>query len=307
MGAAFAAESTLYLSPDSGAHSIGDMFDVRILADSGGIAINAAEADLTFNQAGLSVQHIATDESILGSWSTNPTFSNQAGVIRFAGWTSQKRVTGSDLLLAVVTFKVLRNIPSDVRFSSGALLSADEKESNILTGMRSGVFMLAPAEQASKPLLDQSIISAPRAPVIPLAPVFAQYPESVNAGSQIVIKGRAAPGAQVIVRLARESEHEDTTTLVCAPDGSFTFVSDKGVRAGTYHVWATVMSVDGIESVHSDTIDIVANPLGLVAAASAAISYTNGPILYWLLIVTLSFTGGYQFHRRRMLKQGYKV
>ena len=155
---AFAADGSLSLSPENGTFAVGDTFDVQIVVDSGARAVNAAEADISFDPHSLSVESISTDGSIIGSWPTQPHFSNTDGTIQFSGWTKE-RFTSSRGLLLTISFRALQVASSPVTFTSGSVLAAEAQETNVLSSMRSGLFVLQP-----------KIIPA-RAPVVVAVPV----------------------------------------------------------------------------------------------------------------------------------------
>ena len=142
-GLAFAAEGSLALSPENGTYAVGDTFLVQIMVDSAGRAVNAAEADLSFDPHSLSVESISTDGSIIGSWSTRPYFSNTDGTIQFSGWTKE-RFTTSRGLIVTIRFRALQVASSPVTFTSGAVLAAEAQETNVLASMRSGLYVVQP-------------------------------------------------------------------------------------------------------------------------------------------------------------------
>ena len=139
----YAAEASLYVSPERGFYEVGDVFEIKVLADTGDESMNAAEAEITFDPNELSVEDVSTDGSVLSLWPTPPTFSNETGTIRFSGWTN-KKYSGDSGLLATIFFRPLRVTLSSARLAAGAILAADGKSSNIIKNMRSGVYTIGP-------------------------------------------------------------------------------------------------------------------------------------------------------------------
>ena len=138
-----AADGSLSLVPENGTYAVGDTFVVEVVVDSGGRAVRAAEADLTFDSRSLAIDHLSTDGSLIGSWPTAPIFSNTDGTLQFSGWMNE-RFTGSEGHILTVTFRALTASRSAVTFTSGVLLADEAQETNVLATMRSGLYVLQP-------------------------------------------------------------------------------------------------------------------------------------------------------------------
>jgi hypothetical protein len=304
------ADAVLYISPEKGAYTLGQTFDVKVYADTGGKLINAAEGDVSYNTDALEVESVATDGSILTSWSTPPVFSNTDGTIRFAGWTKQN-FSGVDGLLVTITFKALKSEVGTARLAAGAILAADGQESNIVTSMRSGSFTIvapqAPADatdpNAADAASDADATSTDTAKVP--APVFDDVPDSVAIGDRIVMRGNTEANAKVSVYIARGSETEKRSDILSASDGSFTFVSDEPTVEGVYHVRASVITGDGRQSVPSDIVDITAAPAGAAATALFGASILYETLPFFALLVFAGLCAAYLWHRHQITKMRY--
>jgi len=136
-----AGSASLYLSPPSGSYAVGGTFSVKIKVNSGGEAINAAEGTLIFNPDELQVVSLSKSGSIFSLWTTAPTFSNFTGEIAFGGGTPSG-FTGTSGTIITITFKAKSVGSSNVNFSSGSVLAADGKGTNILGNMNGGVYTL---------------------------------------------------------------------------------------------------------------------------------------------------------------------
>jgi len=319
------ADAVLYISPEKGEYTMGTTFQVKVYADTGSALINAAEGDLSFNTDALEVENISEDGSILSAWSTPPQFSNEDGTIRFAGWT-KKNYSGDNGLLITITFKALRNMVGNARLAAGAILAADGQESNIITSMRSGVFTIAPQQQApaasdqpgdadQSAQTNQSITATANPDTtdnasstdiakVP-APVFDDVPDSVAIGDHIVVRGNAEPNAHVYMYLAHGSEEEKKTELLSASDGSFTYVSEDPTVEGVYHLRASAVTDDGRQSVPSDIIDITASPTGVAASAIFGASLIFETIPFFALLVLGGLGAAYIYHRHQVAKMHY--
>ncbi len=299
------ADGTLYVSPETGVYTIGEIFDVKIMADTGGQNINAAEAELTFNPEGLEVQRISTKESILDSWPTPPIFSNEKGTLKFSGWT-KNIYSGKDGILVTVTFKALRSVTSNAYLAAGAILAADGRGSNIITSMKSGLYSVAAQHEQTVPEMPSlDATSTPRedtpAPILEnvtsnlMPPTFYKDSDYMDAGERIVENGKAPPNSKVLFFLGYGVEAEKFSALTSDSEGAFTFISDQGARDGVYRLRAALQDADGKIS-QSARMTITARAHGLVAAAEVGADIASTLIPLLTLVVVGGLGAGYLFH-----------
>ncbi len=162
--AASAAGASLYLSPPSGTYNVDSVFSVKIKVDSGGKVINAAEGTLVFNPNELQIVNISKSDSIFTLWTTEPTFSNSEGSIIFGGGTSSNFI-GTSGTIVTISFTAKASASAQMSFSSGSVLAADGKGTNILATMNGGTYTLKP-----KITIPPAEEVAPEAEYIPTAP-----------------------------------------------------------------------------------------------------------------------------------------
>ena len=160
---ALASGASLYLSPPSGTYTVGTTFSVKIKVNSNGQAINAAEGTLIFNPAEVEVIKISKSDSIFGFWTTEPSFSNSLGNIVFGGGTPDN-FTGSSGTIIAITFNAKAVASAQVNFSSGSVLAADGKGTNVLGNIIGGVYTLK-----AKIIIPPSEEVSPESEYIPLA------------------------------------------------------------------------------------------------------------------------------------------
>lgn len=300
---AVATEGTLYVSPERGRYVVGERFDMQIRVDTDGSTINAAEAELTFDPRDLAVESLSADGSILGSWPTEPAFSNTDGAIEFAGWTREPYV-GRDGLLLTVTFRALRTNASNARFAAGAALSAGTSEANIITSMRSAAMTIAPEivrleptpEPEPEPVASLQIDDA--ISEVLAAPSLIEYDREVSVGERIIVKGVAAPGARVLAWLALGDNEPERTELRAGIDGSFTFVSEDDAQQGVYRVWFETVAADGTRSDESRQLRIVATTDTVTRAAAATGALLIDAVPYVALVALAALALAYAAHHR---------
>ncbi|MFT7506920.1 MAG: hypothetical protein ACI92I_000056 [Acidimicrobiales bacterium] len=158
--------ATLSVSPGTGVYTAGQTFTARVVVNTSGKNINAAEGKLSFKPGELSVVRV-TKGSIFNLWTAEPSFSNSAGTISFSGG-SPTGYTGSGGSVISVTFRTKGAGNPRVSFTSGAVLAADGRGTNVLTSMNGGSFTIVSAEVSPEPETIEYIAPAntPAAPVI---------------------------------------------------------------------------------------------------------------------------------------------
>jgi hypothetical protein len=77
--------ATMSVSPNTGVYNTGSTFTVKVVVNTQGKSVNAAEGTVKFNPQELSVVSVDRSSSIFNLWVTEPTFSNSAGTINFSG------------------------------------------------------------------------------------------------------------------------------------------------------------------------------------------------------------------------------
>ncbi len=133
-----ALAATLSVSPGTGVYTAGQTFTARVVVNTSGANINAAEGTLSFKPGELSVVSVAKG-SIFNLWTAEPSFSNTAGTINFSGGTPTG-YTGTNGTVLSITFRTKGAGSPRVNFSNGSVLAADGRGTNVLTGMNGGTF-----------------------------------------------------------------------------------------------------------------------------------------------------------------------
>lgn len=142
--------ATLKLSPETGVYTVGGTINAKILINTAGKPINAAEGALSYNPKELQVLSISKAGSIFNLWTIEPTFANATGKVTFGGG-SPSGYTGGAGVVATVTFKVLAAGTPKVIFSSGSILAADGQGTNVLTAMNGGTYTTSAATNDPEP------------------------------------------------------------------------------------------------------------------------------------------------------------
>jgi hypothetical protein len=138
--------ATISFNPDSGTFGAGKTFNVSLSVDGGGQAVNAAEANITFDKSILSVQSVSKDGSAFGMWPVEPVFDNAKGTISLGGGTATA-FSGKKNILTIV-FKGSKEGDAQIAVASGNITAADGKGTDILApdGKKTATFTIGKAE-----------------------------------------------------------------------------------------------------------------------------------------------------------------
>jgi len=140
-----AEAAILYLAPETGTFQVGNTFSVSVKVNAQGMPINAGDGVINFSPDELEVVSISKSGSIFTLWPQEPTFSNKIGKIEFAGGSPQPFSGTSGQILTII-FRGKRETVAKVNFSSGSVLAADGKGTNVISEMRGGTYTLRAKE-----------------------------------------------------------------------------------------------------------------------------------------------------------------
>lgn len=137
---AAADQAGLYLFPKEGEFFLEEPFSVLIKFDGNGEAANVVEGSLSFDSEKLAVASISKKNSVFNFWINDPVFSNFAGTISFGcGAPSLSIFSGT---IAEIIFQPKASGQAKVVFSSGAILAADGKGTDLLNSFAGGIYSL---------------------------------------------------------------------------------------------------------------------------------------------------------------------
>jgi hypothetical protein len=136
-----AQAATLYFSPSSGSHDIGSDFNVTVGVNTAGVAINAAQATVSFPTNLLEVRSVAKSGT-LTLWPIEPSYSNSSGTISFAGGLPNPGYTGSGGSIITITFRGKAEGTASVTLGSASVLKNDGLGTNVYSGSNSGSYTI---------------------------------------------------------------------------------------------------------------------------------------------------------------------
>lgn len=137
------AAASLYLAPPSGTFIVGNTFTVSLYVNTGGQTINAVEANLNFPPDKLQVISPTTGKSFIQLWTSNPTYDNLAGTLKFQGTIPTPGISTDAGLISTVTFRVKSPGTAAVKIlDSSRVLLNDGRGTDILWQTTDGIYYL---------------------------------------------------------------------------------------------------------------------------------------------------------------------
>lgn len=135
--------ATLYVGPSSGTFTVGSTFTVSLYLNTGGQAVNAIEANLSFPPDKLQVVSPTTGKSLVQVWVSQPTYSNSQGTLKFQGAIPTPGINTESGLISTVTFRVKQTGVATLKLlDSSRVLLNDGKGTDVLGGTTSGIYNL---------------------------------------------------------------------------------------------------------------------------------------------------------------------
>lgn len=126
--------ASLQISPNTGVFEVGSLVDISFVIDTGGQAVNAVNAEVTFPADKLQVVNPAASTSFISIWVTAPTYSNTAGTIRFQGGLPNPGIKTSAGVISTVTFRVKSSGQATIKYApTSQVLRNDGQGTNILS------------------------------------------------------------------------------------------------------------------------------------------------------------------------------
>ncbi len=168
-GGVLADSASLYLSPASETYQLNSTFSVFVKLNSAGNPVNAAEGTISFDSNQLFVVSVSKTSSVFSLWTNEPVFPNSQGSISFGGG-SPSAFNGQAGTIMKIVFQAKNPGQARVSFSSGAVLAADGRGTNVLGDMVGGIYdlksdnaIIQPEPEITEP---ETQAGTPDAPVI---------------------------------------------------------------------------------------------------------------------------------------------
>jgi hypothetical protein len=181
-----AAGSTLWLDPASVTIGVGQTFQTSILLNTGGVAIDAIQADLTFPPATLEVTALDYTSGSILAVTLEHGYDNAAGTVTIIGGIFPPGFTGTAGKVATVTFRAKASGIATVAFAGTSAV------------LRNGVNTLAGTTPG------QFTIASIATPGVVVSPTLLACTEGSHAGYTLTLAAR--PSADVVVNIVPDAQ-----------------------------------------------------------------------------------------------------
>lgn len=136
-----AGQAALFLSPAAGSFLVGSTFDVSIVLDTKGNAVNLFEVELFFPPDKIQIASPSVSgRSIVEMWPTPPSFSNQEGRISFVGGIPSPGIVVSNGVILTLTFRVVAPGKGQISFGEGTKVRANDGKGTDILGQSPTAF-----------------------------------------------------------------------------------------------------------------------------------------------------------------------
>lgn len=143
-------------------------------------------------------------------------------------------------------------------------------------------------------------------------PTFTEYPQELQGGEIIIVKGTTYPNSEVVLWIQKDKDDARRRSVESDAEGGFTFVDDERTQVGAYKLWAEVVDTRGAKSSPADKITIIVKQLAILRIGSFAVSFLSVLVPLIGLIVLLLLLGfitqrKYLEHKKRLRKEVYEA
>ena len=265
----FTHAASLSISPASKNVKDGDSFSVLVNVSSVD-AINAATADMSFDNNILSVESVGYSNSIFSLWAEKPTYSNSTGKIHLSGGVPSPGWSGNSGSVVKVVFRAKNKGETKIDFENASVLANDGIGTNVLTssgGASINISASAPAVQTQKSntqTTSTSTITLSTSSVAPTSstPFFTNVPDSLREGSVLSLDGVSISKAQLFVYVQKGNSNPQIIQVNSREDGEFNITLQELVVSGYYKVWARNIISDTTLATSSEPvyIEVLSSP-----------------------------------------------
>ena len=259
----FASAASLAITPNTGVYTSNGTFVAKVVVNTGGQSVNAAEGTISFNPRELSVVSVNRNGSIFSLWVAEPTFSNAAGTINFSGGlpSGYEGATGN---IMTVTFRAAGAGTAKVNFKSGSVLANDGRGTNILTGMNGANFTIQAQSTNSEPERVIEYVAPANTPPAPVVTSDTHSDQKGWSGKTEAVLNWSLPAGVTAVRTLIDTNASSIPTKVYDNPIKTITLSDLDEGVSYFHVqfknadgWGKVTHYRlGIDSQKPTKIDI---------------------------------------------------
>jgi len=146
-----AQKASFNLRPATGSFSAGSTFYIDVLINADGIALNAAQATISFPADKLKVTELSKKSSIFTMWPNEPVFSNSEGKISFIGGLPNPGFIGESGKVFTILFQAKSVGQATITFSGEIITANDPFGTNIFSSSQKGSYSITTPSEYQPP------------------------------------------------------------------------------------------------------------------------------------------------------------
>lgn len=140
--------ATLSVTPDTGVYTTGQTFTARVVVNTAGESVNAADAVLNFDSQEVSVISVNDAGSVFSLWAEEPAVSGNT--VTFSGGAPRGYSGGAGTIMTM-TLRATGPGTGRLRFQEGSVLAADGAGTNVLDNMNGATYTVQAPASAPEP------------------------------------------------------------------------------------------------------------------------------------------------------------
>lgn len=133
------SESVLFILPEQGTFILDEVFPISLNVGANA-EINTLSGKLYFPSDKLEAIAVSGEESIFEFWIIEPFYSNDEGLIQFAGGLANPGFKGEQGKILTITFKAIKQGKANIRIEEALVLANDGRGSNLLEELKGASF-----------------------------------------------------------------------------------------------------------------------------------------------------------------------
>jgi cbb3-type cytochrome oxidase subunit 3 len=161
-----AQKGSFSLRPLNGSFGVGSTFYVDVLINAEGIALNAAQATISFSSDKLKVTELSKKSSIFTLWPNEPVFSNSEGKISFTGGLPTPGFIGESGKVITILFQAKAVGHASINFSGEIITANDPFGTNIFSSSQKGSYSIV-ASSEFQPSIEVPLEGEDKDPPLP--------------------------------------------------------------------------------------------------------------------------------------------
>ena len=134
-------------------------------------------------------------------------------------------------------------------------------------------------------------------------PIITDYPQKLQSGGILTVKGKSYPDSQVIIWLQKDKEETKGQSVKAAKDGNFVFISDEKMEDGVYKLWAEAIDKRGARSVPTEKFTITVEPAKLFQIGNWTVNLLAILVPIISLIIVLLLIILYGWYKSSLFKR----